>query len=203
MAGPLKKRLPIFEAAVAVFSEKGFDEATMEEIAQRAGIAKSTIYYNYRSKKALFLSLLEEGIERLENIVRKEIARKKDIIGQLEALISAQLSFLEDYRDFCRLLLSEVWGVGKRWEKQVERLRSDYINIIKDLLRKGQAEGIIRKNLEIDTAATAVFGAVTLAALNAFVFEPHYCYETVLQTLKNLLFTGLQELPRTTAASGK
>ncbi|KUK36064.1 MAG: Transcriptional regulator, TetR family [Thermacetogenium phaeum] len=203
MAGPLKKRLPIFEAAVAVFSEKGFAEATIEEIAQRAGIAKSTIYYNYRSKKALFLSLLEEGIERLENIVRREIARKKDIIGQLEALISAQLSFLEDHKEYCKLLLSEVWGLGKRWEKQVERLRSDYINIIKDLLRKGQAEGIVRKNLEIDTAATAVFGAVTVAALNAFVFETDYCYETVLQTLKNLLFTGLQELPRTTAAPGK
>lgn len=187
------KRLPIFEAAVAVFSEKGFAKATMEEIARRAGIAKGTLYYNYRSKKELFLSLIEEGIERLEAAVKREIARRKDTSGKLEALIGAQLSFFEEYRDYCKLLLSEVWGLGTRWEKQIERLRSGYIGIIKDLLQRGQAEGIIRKDLEVNTAAMGVFGAVAVAALNAFLFERQYHYESLLQTLKNLLFLGLNE----------
>ncbi|ACX52190.1 transcriptional regulator, TetR family [Ammonifex degensii KC4] len=187
------KRLPIFEAAVAVFSEKGFAKATMEEIAKRAGIAKGTLYYNYRSKKELFLSLIEEGIERLEATVKREIARRKDTSGKLEALIGAQLSFFEEYRDYCKLLLSEVWGLGTRWEKQIERLRSGYIGIIKDLLQRGQAEGIIRKDLEVNTAAMGVFGAVAVAALNAFLFEQQYHYESLLQTLKNLLFLGLNE----------
>lgn len=193
MGRALRKRLPIFEAAVAVFSEKGFARATMDEIAKRAGIAKGTIYYNYRSKKALFLSLIEEGIERLEAAVKREISRKEDILSRLEALIGAQLSFFEEHRDYCKILLSEVWGLGNRWEKQVERLRSGYINIIKDLLQKGQAEGVIRKNLEIDTAAVAVFGAVAVAALNAFVFEAQYRYDSILQTLKDLLLTGIRE----------
>ncbi|RDV84049.1 TetR/AcrR family transcriptional regulator [Ammonifex thiophilus] len=187
------KRLPIFEAAVAVFSEKGFAKATMEEIARRAGIAKGTLYYNYRSKKELFLSLIEEGIERLEAAVKREIARRRDTSSKLEALIGAQLSFFEEYRDYCKLLLSEVWGLGSRWEKQLERLRSGYIGIIKDLLQRGQAEGIIRQDLEVNTAAMGVFGAVAVAALNAFLFERQYHYESLLQTLKNLLFLGLNE----------
>ncbi|WP_245527871.1 TetR/AcrR family transcriptional regulator [Ammonifex degensii] len=165
----------------------------MEEIAKRAGIAKGTLYYNYRSKKELFLSLIEEGIERLEATVKREIARRKDTSGKLEALIGAQLSFFEEYRDYCKLLLSEVWGLGTRWEKQIERLRSGYIGIIKDLLQRGQAEGIIRKDLEVNTAAMGVFGAVAVAALNAFLFEQQYHYESLLQTLKNLLFLGLNE----------
>lgn len=199
MGRALRKRLPIFEAAVAVFSEKGFARATMDEIAKRAGIAKGTIYYNYRSKKALFLSLIEEGIERLETAVKREISRKEDVLSRLEALIGAQLSFFEEHKDYCKILLSEVWGLGNRWEKQVERLRSGYISIIKDLLQKGQAEGVIRKNLEIDTAAVAVFGAVAVAALNAFVFEAQYRYDSILQTLKDLLLTGIRE-PASTAA---
>lgn len=193
MARTHRKRLPIFDAAVAVFSEKGFARATMEEIAKRAGIAKGTLYNNYRSKKELFLSLIEEGIERLESAVGREVARREDIPGKLEALIGAQLSFFEEYRDYCKLLLSEVWGLGTRWEEQVERLRSGYIRIIRDLIEKGQAEGVIRKNLEVDAAATAVFGAVAVAALNAFVFETRYRYESILQTLKELLLTGLRE----------
>ncbi|MEW6572700.1 MAG: TetR/AcrR family transcriptional regulator [Bacillota bacterium] len=198
-----RKRLPIFDAAVAVFSEKGFARATMEEVARRAGIAKGTLYNNYRSKKELFLSLIEEGIERLENTVRREVARREDISGKLEALISAQLSFFEEYRDYCKLLLSEVWGLGTRWEEQVERLRSGYICIIRDLIEKGQAEGVIRKNLEVDAAATAVFGAVAVAALNAFVFETRYRYESILETLKELLLTGLRERGAGVAAPEK
>ncbi|MGQ9513318.1 TetR/AcrR family transcriptional regulator C-terminal domain-containing protein [Thermodesulfitimonas sp.] len=89
--------------------------------------------------------------------------------------------------------MSEVWGLGTRWEEQVERLRSGYIRIIRDLIEKGQAEGVICKNLEVDAAATAVFGAVAVAALNAFVFETRYRYESILQTLKELLLTGLRE----------
>ncbi|MDI6632617.1 MAG: TetR/AcrR family transcriptional regulator, partial [Thermoanaerobacteraceae bacterium] len=177
--------------------------ATMDEIARRAGIAKGTIYYNYRSKKELFLSLIEEGIERLENTVRREVARREDISGKLEALIGAQLSFFEEYRDYCKLLLSEVWGLGTRWEEQVERLRSGYIRIIRDLIEKGQAEGVIRKNVEVDAAATAVFGAVAVAALNAFVFETRYRYESILQTLKELLLTGLRERGAGVAAPEK
>ncbi|MEW6448440.1 MAG: TetR/AcrR family transcriptional regulator [Bacillota bacterium] len=203
MVRTLSKRLPIFEAAVAVFSEKGFARATMEEVARRAGIAKGTLYYNYRSKKALFLSLIEEGIERLENAVKRETARKEDTFGRLEALIGAQLSFFEEYRDYCKILLSEVWGLGTKWEEQVERLRSGYIRIIRDLIKKGQAEGVIRKNLEVDTAAMAVFGAVAVAALNAFVFETQYRYDGILQTLKNLLLTGIQEPTGTVVASEK
>lgn len=198
-----RKRLPIFEAAVAVFSEKGFARATMEEIAKRVGIAKGTLYNNYRSKKELFLSLIEEGIERLESAVGREVARREDIAGKLEALIGAQLSFFEEYRDYCKLLLSEVWGLGTRWEEQVERLRSGYLRTIRDLIERGQAEGVIRKNLEADAAATAVFGAVAAAALNAFVFETRYRYESILQTLKELLLTGLWERGAGVAAPEK
>lgn len=193
MTCALRKRLPIFDAAVAVFSEKGFARATVEEIARRAGIAKGTIYYNYRSKKALFLSLIEEGIEQLENVVKREMERKEDILGQLEALVSAQLGFFEEHRDYCKVLLGEVWGLGNKWGEQVERLRSGCIGIIKDLLRKGQAEGVVRRDLEVDAAAAAVFGAVAVAALNAFVFEPRYRYDSILQTLKELLLAGIRK----------
>lgn len=78
-------------------------------------------------------------------------------------------------------------------------MRSGYISIIKDLLQKGQAEGVIRKNLELDTAATAVFGAVAVAALNAFVFETRYRYDSILQTLKDLLPAGMREPAGTVA----
>lgn len=185
------RRLPIFDAAVKVFAEKGFARATVEEIAKQAGIAKGTIYYNYKGKKELFLSLLEEGIERLEAAVSREVARKDTVLAKLEALVSAQLGFFEEYRDYCKILLSEVWGLGHRWEEQVQRLRSGYFKTIQELLEKGQAEGVIRADLETETTAAAIFGAVGVAALDRF-FAQEYKYDRILQTLKQFLLKGVQ-----------
>jgi len=186
------RRLPIFDAAVKVFAEKGFARATVGEIAKQAGIAKGTIYYNYKGKKELFLSVLEEGIERLEAAVSREVARKDTVLAKLEALVSAQLGFFEEYRNYCKILLSEVWGLGHRWEEQVQRLRSGYFKTIQDLLEKGQAEGAIRGDLETETAAAAIFGAVGVAALDRFVFAQEYKYDRILQTLKQFLLKGVQ-----------
>lgn len=186
------RRLPIFDAAVKVFAEKGFARATVEEIAKQAGIAKGTIYYNYKGKKELFLSLLEEGIERLEAAVSRDVARKDTVLAKLEALVSAQLSFFEEYRDYCKILLSEVWGLGHRWEEQVQQLRSGYFKTIQELLEKGQAEGVIRDDLETETTAAAIFGAVGVAALDRFVFAQEYKYDRISQTLRQFLLKGVQ-----------
>jgi AcrR family transcriptional regulator len=183
--------MPIFNAAMKVFAEKGFARATVNEIAKHAGIAKGTIYNNYKSKKKLFLALLEEGIDRLEAAVSREVARKDTILDKLEALISAQLSFFEEYRDYCKVLLSEVWGLGHRWEEQVQRLQLGYFQTIQELLEKGQAEGVICRDLETETTAAAIFGAVGVAALNRFVFAREYKYNRILQTLKQFLLNGV------------
>jgi len=190
MAKAQQRRLPIFEAAMAVFSEKGFEKATVDEIAERAGIAKGTIYYNYGSKKELFLSLVEEGIERLENAVKSEIARRKSVPAKLESLINVQLRFFDDYKDYCKVLLSEVWGQETRWEETARRIRSGYLSIIREIIEDGKKEGVLKKELETATTASALFGMVGIAALDWFLFEKEYPYEDILSTLQILFFTG-------------
>jgi len=52
----------IIEAAIDVFFDKGFDAASMREIAEKAGITKPMIYYHFKNKEALYLGLLEENL---------------------------------------------------------------------------------------------------------------------------------------------
>ena len=56
----------ILAAAIAVFSRKGFHQATMDDIAGAAGVAKGTLYYNYDSKSALFSAAITDGIDELD-----------------------------------------------------------------------------------------------------------------------------------------
>ena len=57
------KRERILNAAEALFAEKGFSAATVEEVAKRAGIGKSTVYEYFGSKDEIFRQTLKAGLE--------------------------------------------------------------------------------------------------------------------------------------------
>ena len=60
-------RARLLKAAGAIFAKRGYHDATLDEIAQRAGVSKGALYYNFASKEDLFLTLLSERLgERLE-----------------------------------------------------------------------------------------------------------------------------------------
>ncbi len=59
----LTSKEKIIDAAIEVFFEKGFDAASMREIAEKAGLTKPMIYYHFKNKEALYLGLLEENLE--------------------------------------------------------------------------------------------------------------------------------------------
>jgi AcrR family transcriptional regulator len=63
----------LFTAAVDLFGERGYAGATIDDIVERAGIAKGTVYYHFRSKSELVSALLDDGLRRLAASFRSEI----------------------------------------------------------------------------------------------------------------------------------
>ena len=62
---PLSSKEKVLRAAIRVFSKKGYDGASMREIAEAARLTKPMIYYHFKNKKDLYLYLLEIHIEPL------------------------------------------------------------------------------------------------------------------------------------------
>ncbi|MFV2120617.1 TetR/AcrR family transcriptional regulator, partial [Streptomyces sp. Act-28] len=63
-------RTRLYEAAVTLIAEQGFSATTVDEIAERAGVAKGTVYYNFKSKTELFEELLRHGVGLLTASLR-------------------------------------------------------------------------------------------------------------------------------------
>jgi AcrR family transcriptional regulator len=70
-------RARILEAACAVFMEDGFQAATIDEIAQRAGLSNGAIYYNFDSKADLLMALLDARLEERIEVMRRTLAPEK------------------------------------------------------------------------------------------------------------------------------
>ncbi|WP_196466779.1 MULTISPECIES: TetR/AcrR family transcriptional regulator [Planomonospora] len=177
-------RLRLFGAAVELIAEQGYTATTVDAIAERAGVAKGTVFYNFGTKEALFSGLLEHGVGLLSTAL-SGAAAGETALDALDAVVMAQLRFFEEYGAFARVLLAEMWRTA--WQDAVARLRRDVLGVYADVLRRAVAEGAVRGDLDVETAATAVFGMVLTVAIERRALHPDRPVERVHATLVDLL----------------
>jgi TetR/AcrR family transcriptional regulator, cholesterol catabolism regulator len=164
-------RQRLYEAAIDLIAERGYSATTVDEIAERAGVAKGTVYYNFPSKTALFEGLLAHGIGLLTADFRAAVAGREPPAAIVE-LIRAELSFIGRYRSFAQLLLSEMWRTNREWQQTLNLLRGEAVGVISDVLRAGVASGDFDPTLDVPLASSAVFGVCLGVAVDWLVFQP-------------------------------
>lgn len=116
-------RAALLRAAAAVFSERGFRDASVDDIAHRAGYSKGAIYWHFESKDDLFFALLEERLERptREMIELLESAPPEQDMGPEASRRFVEL--LESERELL-LLQHEYWSQAVRDSKLRARYAS-------------------------------------------------------------------------------
>ena len=97
-------RRKIYEAAMEMFREKGFEETTMRDIAAKAGVALGGAYYYFSSKDAIVLAFYREMQETSTPLVGGALMDKKKLKERLRAVLDQRLKLLAPNRKFCAAL---------------------------------------------------------------------------------------------------
>ncbi|MDB4952294.1 MAG: TetR family transcriptional regulator [Gemmatimonadetes bacterium] len=149
----------ILDAAMEMFVEKGFAGTRMEEIAQRAGVTKGTVYLYYESKEALFRAVVQDNIlpslEEGERTVAEwtgssadllaELMRRKwQMIGRsrLSCVPKLMTSEAANFPELARFYMEEVVHRGRR--------------VLESVLRRGIEGGEFRPELDVRTAVRVI-----------------------------------------------
>lgn len=162
----------LFEAAVELIGERGYHGTTVDDIVERAGVAKGTVYYHFAGKTELFQALLEDGLEKLSEAFRAEVEANDDPREALRCIVRAELRFIHDYQSFSKLLMSELWRADRVWREALVMLRRNYISCVENVLARGVASGEFRGDIDPRRTASVVFGTIATAALDWLVFDP-------------------------------
>jgi AcrR family transcriptional regulator len=93
------RREQLMLAAARVLNERGYEAASLREICAAAGILPGSLYYHFKSKEDLFVSLHAEGFRQLNEAVDTAIARESDPWARLEAACAAHLTLLVSAED--------------------------------------------------------------------------------------------------------
>jgi AcrR family transcriptional regulator len=97
-------RRKIYEAAMELFREKGFEPTTMRDIAAKAGVALGGAYYYFSSKDAIVLAFYREMQESSNQLVLEALADKKKLKERIRCVIEKRLELLSPNRKFCAAL---------------------------------------------------------------------------------------------------
>ncbi|HHV61350.1 MAG TPA: TetR/AcrR family transcriptional regulator [Firmicutes bacterium] len=159
------KRERILDAAQKVFSEKGFYNATVEEIADLASIGKGTVYLYFKSKVEILVSLIESRIKEIKALILQESRRPTTVGERVRNIITMQFSFYSLYKDFLKVFLSEIGEISGEFGQRLARARADLIETIDDILKSEIEKGNLRE------FASRIIAYALMGATNAVAFE--------------------------------
>ncbi|OIQ37967.1 MAG: TetR family transcriptional regulator [Roseobacter sp. MedPE-SW] len=126
-----KNRAAILEAALEVFSAHGFRGATVDQIANQAGLSKPNLLYYFPSKDAMFTALLSELLDTWLDPMR-EIDASGDPLEEILAYVQRKLQMSRDYPRESRLFANEIVQGAPR---MLDALSTD----LRDLLQEKEA----------------------------------------------------------------
>ena len=171
----------IIDAARKVIIKYGSEHVTVKRIAKEVGISETAIYRHFKSKRDI-LSLLVDGIE--ESLVGDITGASREGHTPLEILDSvlrSHLSAIEQRRGISFQIIAEIISFGdKKLNKQVSNATDNYISCLKGLLAEGVKFGEVRDDIDLEAAATVLFGIiqgmVNIWALHSYSFDPQEKY---------------------------
>lgn len=185
------KKQSIYLAAAKIFGEKGFDRASLDEVAERAGVAKGTIFYHFKSKETLFNELLKDGIGKLAHGIDEITARDISAREKLDLIVGFHFDFFKKNRDICLIIIEQTGSLQKRWKGNVELIRSVYMRSMEKVIIEAKKEGLIGKKIDTESLAIALFSLLAVAGIDWSIFHPELPEDRMISTIRTLLMRGL------------
>ncbi len=195
LQGESKKRL-ILQVATAVFAEKGFNEATISQIAKKANIAEGSIYDYFRNKEHLLFSIPEERMEMFLSRLREHLRGVTGALNKLRKLIWFHLYFYEKNKDYTQILLMEVRQNPRFNQSQAYRKVREYSKIILQVIEEGKKEKVIRKEVDPYILRDIILGSAEHITIRGCIMNRFPNLSEAADRLYDQIIEGVMEKNR-------
>src|SRR5215208_3084026 len=177
------RRQRVLDAALEIFTQHGYGDTAIDEIARASDTSKGGLYFHFPSKQALFLALLDEASVALLRRVEVAMAEESDPLLRGDAALREVLHAFASHRLLARLLLIEALGAGKEFNAKLTSL-------IAECLDAAVAQGQIPP-LDTRVAAHAWYGAINHVVLRWLLNGEPVRLEETYPALRSLLLYGV------------
>ena len=184
-----RTRQGILDAAALLFVQRGFQDTTIDAIAEHADISKPTFFNYFDSKLSLLRVLIDEADKHFVRYIEESTELGKDTAERLELAFLRSARHIEQNPEVAKLILTE--GLSAMSDQGFAGLRFAALHdATGNLLKKGIAETDIRNDHSVSFLTQMVMGAYTYA-LMGWMNNPSGSLEEIMQRTAGFLCDAL------------
>ena len=200
MAENVDKYELILLSSRKLIEEIGFSALTMDKVAQKAGIAKGTVYLYFKDKNELLEKVLEQGFERMFERIKSKVNTQKGHVEKLRVLIAENINHIYENRYFFKtVFLDEVNVVflKKKSQESFNLRRKRYTDFIGEIIKSGIESGEFRHDLNSTKVGYMLVSLIKTNAIYNFLNnKPEFTEEMIKsdsEEIFNLLIYGISK----------
>ncbi|AKH67912.1 transcriptional regulator, TetR family [Spongiibacter sp. IMCC21906] len=183
----------IIDAARGIFEKKGYEAATISEIADSVGVVEGTVLHYFHNKRTLIVRVIENFYAETQASMEGGLKAIHGSQDKLRYAILSHMTFLKNNAYLCSVILNESRGAQLKLSDKMHQFNRLYTSSVINIVKEGQAAGEISKTLPPDLLRNIVFGT-TEHYLWDFLSNPEAAEENslkVAELLTALLFNGI------------
>ncbi len=185
-----RRRERIFQAAMALFRQRGFQETTASDIAKAAHVSRGTFFNYFPYKEAVLLDYGSLLLARLREEVKRRLAQGMDPLAVLRFVFQEVAAFTEAEKDLVLPLLYELLNPDPiRARAAFEALPLG--DLIAEVLRPLKEAGVVRQDLSLERMGRTLADLYFLSALRWAAYTPHRDLKGELEKTLDLALSGI------------
>lgn len=177
----------IYRGALEAFAELGFTGTSMDLIAEKSGVVKRTLYYNFQTKEELFAYVMKRGVDELTSLLDHTLNKEVPYLKKWENIVEAHLDYYQENTYLFHLLIQQMWKKNASDGLSIQQLFRAYFERLDLELSKDKERGDLDRNLDVFTLSASLFGLITIPAARSLLNGQAINLEAKQTTIRTLI----------------
>ena len=182
----------ILDAALTVLVQNGYEGSRMDDVVTESQLSKGAIYWYYKSKKAMYLDLVNFWVIRYSATINHLVENDQAAPDQLKSLFNYFIDQYESDPDPF-IALTEFWSMALKdddFRAKLQKVYSQFLEVLEKIVAKGVKDGDFKK---LDIRITAMSIMLNVESINWFtLFDTHgVSARDYIQTISDFILAGL------------
>ena len=182
----------ILDAALTVLVQNGYEGSRMDDVVTESQLSKGAIYWYYKSKKAMYLDLVNFWVIRYSATINHLVENDQAAPDQLKSLFNYFIDQYESDPDPF-IALTEFWSMAQKdddFRAKLQKVYSLFLEVLEKIVAKGVKDGDFKK---LDIRITAMSIMLNVESINWFtLFDTHgVSARDYIQTISDFILAGL------------
>ncbi len=184
----------ILRGAIEVFARSGYFNAKVTEVAQAAGVADGTVYLYFKNKDDLLVSIFNTAMEDFNARAKKELVEISDPCAQLRHFARLHFESLEADPELAVIFQIEFRHSTKFMAQFSETMLSDYLKHLREILERGQQQGVFRADFNPKIVSKVIFGALDETVTNWVLSHHKFKLTPLVDPVMDVFLKGIGEV---------